>query len=197
MDITLFMQSDLFNWVVMPLLIFVARILDMSLGTLRFVLISKSKKKWAPIVGFFEVFIWLIVVRQIITEMNNPLWMVAYAAGYAMGTYIGMLVSERLNIGEVLFRIIVKKDSTPLVTELKENGFGVTIVESAEKENKSNIIFTVIHCRDIKKVGDMVIKHHPNAFFTIEDVRKVSAGVFVPKPANNNVLLNSLKRKGK
>ncbi|MCF7799062.1 DUF2179 domain-containing protein [Candidatus Woesearchaeota archaeon] len=197
MDITLFMETGLFNWLIMPILIFIARLLDMSLGTLRVIFISKGQKFWAPLIGFFEVLIWLVVVRQIITSMNNPLWAIAYAGGFAAGTYIGILFSEKINIGEVLFRIITKKDSDKLIQELKESGFGITVSKSADKKDKATIIHTVVHTRDVKKVGKLIIKHNPKAFYTIEDVKKVSAGVFPPKSAATHNIFNPLRRTGK
>ncbi len=197
MDITLFMQTGLFNWLIMPLLIFLARILDMSLGTLRVVFISKGLKNLAPFVGFFEVLIWLTVVRQIITSMNNFLWVIAYAAGFAAGTYLGIYFSEKIKIGEVLFRIITKKDSSRLVAKLRKEGFGVTISKSSERKNKATIIYLVVHVRDLKQVGEYIVKYNPTAFYTIEDVKKVSKGVFPRRPSPTHNLFNPLKRKGK
>ncbi len=197
MDLVLFMETGIFNWLIMPLLIFIARLCDMSLGTLRLVFIAKGQKLWAPLIGFFEVLIWLIVVRQIITSMDNPVWMIAYAGGFAAGTYLGMYFSEKIKIGEVLFRIITKLDSKNLIKELKGKGFGITMSRSADQKDKSTIIYTVVHVRDIQKVGDVIMKHNPKAFYTIEDVRKVSSGVFPQKPTPTHSIFNPIRRKGK
>lgn len=197
MDLNLFMQSGAFNWVIMPLLIFLARIIDMTLGTIRIIFVARGQKYLAPIIGFFEVFIWLLVVRQIITSMDNFLWMIAYAAGFAMGTYLGLVISERLSVSNVLFRIIVKKFKPKLVKELREKGHGVTVVNAADKKNPSKIIYTLVHTSDINEVAEIIEQYNPRAFYSVEDIRRVSEGVFPHKSNLISLGGHNGRRKGK
>src|SRR5438132_13970522 len=94
-----FLNSEVFRWFILPLLIFIARMSDVTLGTLRNVFISKGLRKVVPLVGFFEVTIWLISIKQIMQHLDNPLCYIAFAAGFAMGTYVGLFVERRLAIG--------------------------------------------------------------------------------------------------
>jgi len=115
-----FISSEIFKWIVMPLLIFTARILDVSLGTVRIVFVSRGLKYLAPLVGFFEVIIWLLAIRVIIQNLNNVACYIAYGAGFAMGTFIGLQIEKKIAIGNSLIRIITKKDATELIEHLKE-----------------------------------------------------------------------------
>ena len=174
-----FMQTPIFNWIIMPLIIFFARIIDMTLGTIRVVMIAKGMKKYAPLIGFFEVFVWLIVVRQVITSIDNLVWMIAYAGGFSAGTYIGMIISDKIKTGFVLFRIITKKNCDDLLESLQKKNYRL-IVNSNDKDNTVSIITTIVPAKDSEYVGKLIIKNNPKAFYTVENVSKVSEGVHVP-----------------
>jgi uncharacterized protein YebE (UPF0316 family) len=98
-----------YSWVTVPLLIFSARIIDVSIGTLRVIFLSKGYKKLAPILGFFEVIIWILAVTQVMKHLDNYFNIFAYGAGFATGNYIGLLIDEKLSLGLVMIRIIFKK----------------------------------------------------------------------------------------
>ena len=188
------LQSGFFNWVAMPILIIIARILDVSMGTIRVVMITKGMKYWATLIGFFEVLIWIVAIRQIFVNVDNPLWLVAYAVGFALGTYIGIQISERLSINDVLVRVITKKDAKELIVALKEKGYGFTIVDSAGKKSKGKVIFSVVHSSQLTDVIKTIRKYNPKAFFTIEDVRKVNEGQFKKVDTSRNRLLKGIIR---
>ena len=180
MDITSLFAPDtpVFTWVILPLLIFLARISDQTIGTLRLIFLSKGKKNLAPFLGFFEVIIWLIAVGQIMKHLDNVLCYVAYGGGFAMGNYIGMVVEEKLSIGNVIIRIIPKKDTSLLIAYLRENNYGVTSVEAEGAKGKVNIIFTIIMRKDVEHVISIINKFNPNAFYTIEEVKAINEGIF-------------------
>src|SRR5579862_9896817 len=113
-------DSELFKWVILPLLIFIARMCDVTLGTLRNVFIGKGLRRIVPLIGFFEVLIWLISVRQVMNHLNNPICYIAFAAGYAMGTYVGLRIERRLALGIQVMRIITNQESSALVNALRE-----------------------------------------------------------------------------
>ncbi|MDX2414998.1 MAG: DUF5698 domain-containing protein, partial [Bacteroidales bacterium] len=109
-----------FNWfdvVILPLLIFFARIMDVSIGTVRIILVSKGYKKLAPIAGFFEILIWIIAITRIVDNLDNWICYIAYALGFATGNYIGMIIEERLALGYETVRIITKREANNLVQE--------------------------------------------------------------------------------
>jgi uncharacterized protein YebE (UPF0316 family) len=102
MEQTLFFDSFWWTWVLLPLLIFMSRILDQSIGTMRLIFVSKGYRYIGPILGFFEVIIWLLAITQVLQHLNNPLSYIAYGAGFGMGNYIGIRLEEKLSIGTVL-----------------------------------------------------------------------------------------------
>lgn len=171
-------QSPWFAWVVLPVLIFLARISDQTIGTIRLIFLSKGYKHLAPILGFFEVIIWLITVSQIMQHLDNVLCYVAYGGGFAMGNYIGMTIEERLSIGNVMIRIIPRQNSQELIKVLRESNYGVTSVEAEGSQGRVDIIFTIIKRKDIDHVAGIINKLHPAAFYTIEDIKSIKEGIF-------------------
>ncbi|PLW96780.1 MAG: hypothetical protein C0593_10455 [Marinilabiliales bacterium] len=194
-----FMTSPWFTWVILPLLIFFSRILDVSVGTMRLIFVSKGNKNIAPILGFFEVIIWLIAISQIMQHLNNVMCYIAYGGGFAAGNYIGIYLEERMKIGTVIMRIFPKKDTTALAFTLRENGFGVTTVNIQGKGGKNQMLFSVMDRKSIPEVLEIVNHHNPNAFYTIEDIRGVKEGYRKGLPANRSVfrVSNPARRKGK
>lgn len=182
-----FFDSALFTWVVLPGLIFCARICDMSLDTMRIIMIGNGRKGLAALIGFFEVSIWLLVARQVIVHLPNPLCFFAYAGGFAAGNYVGMWIDERLASGVQLVRVIVSRDAARITDELKRGGYGFTLFDGEGSEGKVNMIFTIVDRRHVNAVIQAVERAELKAFYTIEDVRHVSEGVF-PKKRERGIL---------
>ncbi|MCL2683319.1 MAG: DUF2179 domain-containing protein [Bacteroidales bacterium] len=170
--------NTLYTWVLLPLMIFAARIVDQTIGTLRLVFLSKGYKNIAPILGFFEALIWILVVRQVITEIDDPLCFVAYAAGFAMGNYIGLIIEERLSVGNVIARVILPNEDLVLVEALRQQNFGFTLIDGEGRNGKVKIIFVVLNRMNLPKFLDVINKINPNAFYSIEDVKQVKEGIF-------------------
>jgi uncharacterized protein YebE (UPF0316 family) len=193
-------SSEVFAWVVLPLLIFCFRIGDVSLGTIRVIFISKGLKYIAPVIGFFEVIIYLVAIGQVMNNITNPILYIAYGGGFAAGTFIGMKVEEKLSLGTLVIRIITPEKTGDLVSYLRQRSFGVTIAEGEGSRGKVSIILSVIKRQDLVEVIDGIRKHLPNAFYSVEEVRSVADGVF---PAKRSHLLFNYKdpvgffRKGK
>ncbi|MFP4469505.1 MAG: DUF2179 domain-containing protein [Bacteroidales bacterium] len=171
-------DSPIFTWVILPLLIFLSRIADQSIGTMRLIFVSKGYKYYAPLLGFFEVIIWLIAVGQIFKQLDNALYYVAYGAGFAAGNYVGIMLEERISLGNVVVRIIPKKDTSLLVDYLKEMNYGLTIVEATGSRGPVQVIFTIIPRKKSRKLIGIINRFNPNAFYTIEEVRSVSHGFY-------------------
>ncbi|MDI6720171.1 MAG: DUF2179 domain-containing protein [Methanomicrobiales archaeon] len=181
MDYSFVVHSDLFAWVILPLLIFCARIVDVSMGTIRIIFVSRGLRTLAPILGFFEISIWLMAIGQIMRNLDNPLSYIAYAGGFAMGNFVGMTIEDRLSIGTVVLRIITKNSAEPLVDFLKKEHYGVTTIDGDGAYGKVKIIFSVIGRQDIPRVVEKIQQFNPHAFYSIEDVRHVNEGVFPVK----------------
>lgn len=169
---------DYFTWVILPFLIFISRLCDVSLGTLRHVFISKGFKKIVPFVGFFEVLIWIIVVKQILNSVNNWVSYFAWASGFAAGTYVGMIIEERLALGLQVVRIITNHHYEPLIEELRKQNHGTTVLDGQGAFGAVKIILTVIERKNLDAVVQLIIKHNPSAFYSIEDIKETKLGVF-------------------
>ena len=200
MDSQLFFNSELFKWAILPLLIFCARIFDVSLGTLRVIFISRGMRAIAALVGFLEILIWLLAIGQIMKNLTNVACYVAYAGGFAMGTFVGIYIVEKLSLGMVLIRVITRKDATELIAFLHSENYGVTSVDAQGTTGMVKVIYTVIKRQDLHHVIEIIKKFNPQAFYTIEDVKSVSEGIFpIRDPWYKKAFLNTLgmNRKGK
>jgi len=178
MHVLLFVNSGVYTWIVLPFLIFVARIADVSLGTVRVIFVSRGLKYLAPVVGFFEVLIWLLAIGQIMKNLSNPLCYIAYAAGFGMGNYVGIRIAERLSLGVVLIRVVTKKDALLLVECLKAENYGVTSVDGHGTSGQVKVVFTIVPRREVPNVVDLIRKFNPQSFYSIEDVGFVEKGIF-------------------
>ncbi|HDQ14052.1 MAG TPA: DUF2179 domain-containing protein [Sediminispirochaeta sp.] len=187
------LSDPFFSWVVLPMLIFLARILDVSIGTLRIMFVSKGQRMLAPILGFFEVLIWLLALTRIMQNLSNPMTYIAYSAGFATGTYIGILLEEKLAMGICIIRIITRDRANQLVKVLRAEGYGVTFLEAQGNLGKVAVLYSLIKRSDIAHFTEIIHEYNPKAFYSIEDVRFVSQGVF---PARRRVIARPL-RKGK
>ncbi len=181
MALSTFFDSGLFTWGILPALIFFARICDMSLDTMRIITIGQGRKGLAACLGFFEVSIWLLVARQVIVGLPNPLCFFAYAGGFATGNYVGMWIEEKFSSGAQIIRIIVDHDGRAIVAALKREGFGFTSLLGQGAQGPVDMIFTIVARHQVKCVIALIESVDPKAFYTIEDIRYVSEGVFPPK----------------
>jgi uncharacterized protein YebE (UPF0316 family) len=167
-------SEGVFDYVIMPLLIFTARVGDVSLNTLRMMFVLNGKKNIAPIVGFFEALIWLLAIGQIIQNIDNPISYLAYAGGFAAGTYIGMSIEERLALGRVLVRVITAEPMPELIDFMKDRNYRFTNVGAEGRYGKVNLLFTVMKRDLLTEYIGKVKECNDKAFYTIESVRRIS-----------------------
>jgi len=174
---------DWYTWVILPLIVFLARFVDVTLGTLRIIFLSRGRKLLAPMLGFVEVFIWITVVSQIVgNTKNNFIAYFAYAAGFAIGNYVGMLIEEKLAIGTLVVRVILPKKKNSLVDNLHKEGYGVTFVKGQGGSGPVIIVFTIVMRKELEKVVRIIEDTSPKAFFTVEELRSVRQGIFPVRP---------------
>lgn len=173
------------EWVLIPLLIFFARILDVSIGTLRIVFVSRGDKKIAPLLGFVETLIWLVAVGQILNNVSNVAGYLAFGAGYATGNYLGLKLEERLAMGQVVIRTIMSMPAEILIGKLREEGYRVTCIDAQGRDGKTQILFMIIPRKKIPHVIDMILEYNPHAFYSIENIRSVSEDPNMNPTADN------------
>jgi uncharacterized protein YebE (UPF0316 family) len=174
-------DPELVKWLIMPLMIFLARIIDVSIGTLRIILVGKGIRKIATIAGFFEVFVWIIAIGQIMQDLNNIMNYFAYASGFATGTYVGMYLENKISIGKVIVRIITRRDASELLAYLAEGDYHLTSMDARGRFGDVKIIFLVIKRKEISGLVKVINQYNPKAFYTIEDVRFVNNNLDLPE----------------
>jgi len=182
---TSFFDSSLFTYIFMPLLIFLARICDVSIGTLRIIFVSKGKRNIAPVLGFFEVLIWITAISKIMENLDNYINFIAYAAGFATGNFVGMIIEEKLAMGILMIRVFANERGSELVQTLNQRGYGATVVEAHGARENVHLIYSIVKRNELENVLDIITRFNPNAFYTIEDVKAVNEGIFTPNKPNS------------
>jgi uncharacterized protein YebE (UPF0316 family) len=191
-------DPELFSLVAVPLFIFCARICDVTIGTMRIIFVSRGVKTVAPVLGFIEIFIWIVAISQIFQNLTNPINYLAYAGGFATGNYIGMHIEERLAMGLALVRIITQRDATNLIDYLRAAGYGVTVIDAEGRLGPSKVIFSVVRRRNLHDVENAIHQFNPRAFYSIEDVRRATEGTFPASvPGTTPFRVGRFIRKGK
>jgi uncharacterized protein YebE (UPF0316 family) len=163
------------------LFIFFARIVDVSMGTLRVILLVKGQRKIAALLGFFEVMIYLIVLGKVVGNIDKPFLIIVYCLGYASGNYVGSKIEEKLSIGRLLVQIIVKEIKCGIVDALRDAGFGVTIFEGEGMDGSSYMLSVITERKKVNELKEIINKLDCGAFLTTMDVRSSLGGYFQPK----------------
>jgi len=169
---------DWYMWVGLPLLVFFARVVDVSLGTIRIIFTSRGLKHIAPLLGFVEVFIWVSAIAQITKGAHNIVAYLAYAGGFAAGTYLGMYIENKLAMGMLVIRAIVPAHVTELPASLRKNGYGFTRVDAQGSQGPVHLIYTIVMRKDLPQVTQIIHEAYVDAFFTVEELRSAEHGVF-------------------
>lgn len=194
MDEYSFFDSQIFSLGVIPLLIFLARVLDVSLGTIRIISVTKGRKLLASLVGFFEIMIWLMAITQIMRNLTSPLYYLAYGIGFATGNYAGVFIEEKMALGTVILRIITKQDLSGLIEYLQGRGYGITTLDGTGATGPVKVMYTLVERRDIPWLTDTINRFNPGVFFSVEEVRTASKGTFPGRPSPSPRLFHRLFR---
>ncbi|MDR2816684.1 MAG: DUF5698 domain-containing protein [Proteiniphilum sp.] len=168
---------DVYPWL-LPFIIFFGRIIDVTLGTLRIIFVSKGAKNIAPVIGFVEVFIWIVIISQILSRANDIVSYLSYAAGYATGNYVGILIENRIAYGILLCRIYTQKNGKELVQILNKLNIGATMTHGTGSTNEVDIIETVVDRKEMKTLARLLAEFDSNIFYVVEDVRTKKNGIF-------------------
>jgi len=169
---------DWYAWVILPFLVFASRVADVTLGTLRIIFTSRGRRNLAPLLGFVEVFIWIVMVSQIVKNAHSLTAYLGYAAGFATGTYVGMLIEERMAMGILVVRIILAQMAKELTSALRQAGFGVTSVDGDGAHGPVKVLYTVVPRKNLAKVTSIIHQVSPGTFFVVEEVRSTEMGIF-------------------
>jgi uncharacterized protein YebE (UPF0316 family) len=190
-------SEELFSYFVLPLLIFLARIFDVSINTIRIIYVLGGRRLTATVLGFFESFVWLMAIRQIFEHLDNWVCYIAYPAGFATGILVGMIIEERIAYGKVIVRIITRKDIHVLRDYLVQAGYRFTVVPGSGAEGPESVVFTVLERQQLEKLLLNLKEILPTAFYTVEKVnRAAESGTVVQESARWSIggWLKGLKR---
>lgn len=164
----------------LPVLIFLAETCVVTLCTVRIIFVSRGLKAYASALGFVEILIWLFAIGQIMQNLNNVACYLAFAAGFTVGNFCGVLIEMKLAIGTRSVQIITKKEAMGLLERLQAAGYGVTNVQAQGSTGPVNMVFTVVKRRHVPHVIDLIKEFDPNVFYAVDDLQTVEAGVFPP-----------------
>lgn len=162
-------------YILIPVLILMARIIDVSIGTMRIILLSKGYRGYAGMLGFVESLVWITATVQIMQNLDSVYNYIAYAGGFGLGTYVGVLLEQKISIGKVIVRIITYKDNSLLVEKLREENYSMTTIDAEGRFGHVKVMFLVTDRRQVNKLAKLINEYHPRAFYTIEDIRYVNA----------------------
>ncbi|QCK16922.1 DUF2179 domain-containing protein [Mangrovivirga cuniculi] len=166
-------SQEVFEFVVLPVIIFLARIIDVPLNTLRVIYMLQGKRGLSTALGFLEALIWLIAISQIMQHLSNPISYIAYAGGFAAGIYVGMGIEEKLAIGNVVIRIITQRNASKLLKALKSKDYKFTEVEAHGSKGEVSVIFVIASRKQLHELEGLIKDNNPKAFMTVEGVKSV------------------------
>ncbi len=157
-------------------LIFMFRVSDMTLDTLRVLVVMRGRKGIAWILGFFQSAIFVLAISSVLKDLGNPLNVLGYAGGFATGIVVGMLIEERLAIGHVQLSIISSRLGSGIAERLREEGYAITEIPARGKDGVVSLLHCSVLRKNVDKVKKIVNEVDDSAFITLEDVRPVRRG---------------------
>ncbi len=161
----------------LPLIVFLAELAVVTLCTMRIIFVARGKKYLAPLLGFFEVSIWLFAIGQIMRNLNNVGCYLGFAGGFTLGNYLGVLLEKKLAIGSAVVHVIATRDVTGLVEGLRAADYGVTRIEGRGATGPVHVVFTVIKRRDLEHVVGLIKDFDAHAFYSVNDLQAAAAGI--------------------
>ncbi len=158
------------------LMIFGLRITDMSLDTLRVLFVVRGRKQIAWFLGFCQSAVYVIAIAKVLSNLGNPLTVLGYAAGFATGNVIGMIVEERLAVGHIQLQIVTSRRGIALAKALRDGGYGVTEITARGKDGTVHLLTASVLRKDLARAQAIIHEMDEEAFITSEDVRPLRRG---------------------
>jgi uncharacterized protein YebE (UPF0316 family) len=159
------------------LIIFASRICDVSLTTVRTLMVVRGEKIKASVMGFFEVLIYLNILTLVVSNMTSPFKIISYCLGFAMGNYIGSIIEEKLAIGNIFVQIVTLREPQQLAAMLRSQGYGVTMLDGHGMKGDHMILQVVVKRRAFPILKAQVYEWDPQIFLTAFDTRLIHGGM--------------------
>ena len=150
------------------IIIFSLRLADQSLGTMRSLLVAKNKPIYAALIGLVESAIWIVAISQVVKDIDDPVLIGSYAAGFAAGTILGSYIERLVGVGNIVVRVFCPANSPSVAERLRNEGYGVTIIDGQGKYGAVKIYLCVIPRRRLSSVLDMIKDINPDSFITTD-----------------------------
>ena len=179
------------TWV--PAGIFLAEMCVVTIGTLRIIFIARGHRLLAPLLGFFEILIWLFAISQIMRNLSDPWCFAAFAAGFTCGNFLGMLIERRLAMGMAIVRIFTNRDPANFMAELRTANMGYTCINGEGATGPVRIVMTVVKRRQLPILLTLIDRCQPKAFYAIDDLQSASQGIFPLSSERGGFLMPSLR----
>lgn len=157
-------------------LIFALRVLDMSLDTVRLLFVLRGRKAIVWVMGFLQALVFVVAIASVLSDLDNPLNILGYAAGFATGSVVGMWIEEKLAIGHIQMRIVSPRLGPAVAERLRSEGYAVTEIPARGKDGMVTVLSCSVLRRNVRRVRDLVSQVDPATFITAEDVRPVRRG---------------------
>lgn len=160
-------------------LIFLARVVDVTLSTIRTLMVVQGRKVQAAIIGFFEVGIYVTALGKVVSGLDNPFNLLAYCAGFACGNYVGITIENKIALGNLSAQIILKTaENHDLVDKLRKSGFGVTIIQGVGINGPKEVLNIALNRKDLNKLRKTINEFEKDAFVTVNSINPISGGYF-------------------
>jgi uncharacterized protein YebE (UPF0316 family) len=159
-----------------PLVIYFLRTFDLTMSTLRLLTVVRGMASTAWIIGFIQALSFILGIAGVLTNLRNPLNILAYAAGFATGNVIGILIESKVAPGHSLMRIVSPERGSLISETLHDLGRGATEVSAQGQNGMVSLIYCFVPRREVKEIKDQILRLDPDVFITIENVRELRGG---------------------
>ena len=153
------------------------------MATTRIVLITKGERLKGSIIGLFESVIWVLLVSSVLKDINkDPMKILVYAVGFALGNYIGSMLEEKLGIGTTRIEIIVKEQyGIELVEKIRKHGFAVTILKGEGMHSNYDVMIAHVKRKKAKEFINIVKSYQENVVITVNEIKPIYGGYGILK----------------
>jgi uncharacterized protein YebE (UPF0316 family) len=158
----------------LPVFIFTAEMCVVTLSTMRTIFVARGMKVLAPLLGFFEVSIWLFAIGEVMKNLSDWTCSAAFAGGFTLGNFLGILLEEKLAMGSVVVRVITHRDAAALVDNLKAGGFGVTLVDGRGSCGPVRIVLCILRRKELERVLSLARAFDPQVFYSVDDLQSAA-----------------------
>ena len=161
----------------LPVFIFLAEVCVVTISTMRTIFVARGMKFLAPFLGMFEVSIWLFAIGEVMKHLNDWRCSAAFAGGFTLGNFLGILLEEKLALGSVGVHMITHRDASRLIDALRSAHYGVTHIEAEGATGPVQVVYTVVKRKELERVLSIAHRFHPNVFYSVDDLHSAASGV--------------------